>query len=168
MHHPVSHADRSGLPRARAHLRQQVATRLLAGLIGLSVLTAGLLTTLSAQAAEPAGVSQSAVKRGTVTKVQAVEVKGEGSGVGVVAGAVVGGLLGNQMGKGTGNTLMTAGGAVAGGYAGNEVEKHVKKKTLYKTQVKLDNGKVQSFTVGQRYAIGARVQVSGQKLSPAP
>ena len=63
---------------------------------------------------------------------------------------------------------MTAGGAVAGGYAGNEVEKHVKKKTLYKTQVKLDNGKVQSFTVGQRYAIGARVQVSGQKLTPAP
>lgn len=165
MHHPVSHADRA---QAHAPVRQQVATRLLAGLIGLSVLTAGLLTTLSAQAAEPAGASQSAVKRGTVTNVQAVQVKGEGSGVGVVAGAVVGGLLGNQMGKGTGNALMTAGGAVAGGYAGNEVEKHVKKKTLYKTQVKLDNGKVQSFTVGQRYAIGARVQVSGQKLTPAP
>jgi outer membrane lipoprotein SlyB len=145
-----------------------VATRLLAGLIGLSVLTAGLLTTLSAQAAEPARTSQSAAKRGTVTDVQAVQVKGEGSGVGVVAGAVVGGLLGNQVGKGTGNALMTAGGAVAGGYAGNEVEKHVKKKTLYKTKVKLDNGNVQSFTVGQRYAIGARVQVSGQKLSPAP
>lgn len=168
MHHPVSHTDRSGHARARTHLRQQMVTRLLAGLIGLSVLTAGLLTTLSAQAAEPARTSQSAAKRGTVTAVQAVQVKGEGSGVGVVAGAVVGGLLGNQMGKGTGNTLMTAGGAVAGGYAGNEVEKHVKKKTLYKTQVKLDNGKMQAFTVGQRYAIGARVQVSGQKLSPAP
>ena len=165
MHHTVSHVDRAP---THARLRQHIAPRLLAGLIGLSVLTAGLLTTLSAQAAEPAGASQSAVKRGTVTKVEAVEVKGEGSGVGVVAGAVVGGLLGNQMGKGTGNALMTAGGAVAGGYAGNEVEKHVKKKTLYKTQVKLDNGKVQSFTVGQRYAIGARVQVSGQKLSPAP
>lgn len=165
MHHPVSHADRA---QAHARLRQHIAPGLLAGLIGLSVLTAGLLTTLSAQAAEPAGASQSAVKRGTVTKVEAVEVKGEGSGVGVVAGAVVGGLLGNQMGKGTGNALMTAGGVVAGGYAGNEVEKHVKKKTLYKTQVKLDNGKVQSFTVGQRYAIGARVHVSGQKLSPAP
>lgn len=164
MHHPVSRADR---PQAHARLRQRIAPRLLAGLIGLSVLTAGLLTTLSAQAAEPARSSQSATKRGTVTAVQAVEVKGEGSGVGVVAGAVVGGLLGNQVGKGTGNALMTAGGAVAGGYAGNEVEKHVKRKTLYKTQVKLDNGKVQSFTVGQRYAIGARVQVSGQTLSPA-
>jgi len=165
MHHTVSHVDRAP---THARLRQHIAPRLLAGLIGLSVLTAGLLTTVSAQAAEPASASQSAVKRGTVTKVQTVEVKGEGSGVGVVAGAVVGGLLGNQMGKGTGNALMTAGGAVAGGYAGNEVEKHVKKKTLYKTQVKLDNGKVQSFTVGQRYAIGARVQVSGQKLTPAP
>ena len=36
MHHPVSHADRSGLTRARAHLRQQVAPHFLAGLIGLS------------------------------------------------------------------------------------------------------------------------------------
>lgn len=168
MHHTVSSPDRSGRAQASLPLPRPIATRLLAGLIGLSVLAVGSLTTLSAQAAEPAGTSQAAVKRGTVTAVQAVEVKGEGSGAGVVAGAVVGGLLGNQMGKGTGNALMTAGGAVAGGYAGNEVEKHVKKKTLYKTQVKLDNGKVQSFTVGQRYAIGARVQVSGQKLSPAP
>ena len=168
MHHPVSHADRTRHASTRAHLRQQVATRLLASLIGMGVLTAGLLTTLSAEAADAPRTSQSAVKRGTVTHVQAVEVKGEGSGVGIVAGAVVGGLLGNQVGKGTGNTLMTAGGAVAGGYAGNEVEKHVKKKTLYKTKVKLDNGSVQSFTVGQRFAVGARVQVSGKKLSPAP
>lgn len=168
MHHPASYADRRRHTPTRAHVRQQMAARLLAGLIGLSVLTAGLLTTLSAQAADASRTSQSATTRGTVTNVQAVEVKGEGSGVGVVAGAVVGGLLGNQVGKGTGKTLMTAGGAVAGGYAGNEVEKHVKKKTLYKTKVKLDNGKVQSFTVGQRFAIGARVQVSGKKLSPAP
>ncbi|HYR25582.1 MAG TPA: glycine zipper 2TM domain-containing protein [Aquabacterium sp.] len=116
----------------------------------------------------PASHSQAAASRGTVQSVQAVQVKGEGSGVGIAAGAVVGGLVGNQMGKGTGNTLMTVGGAVAGGFAGNEVEKHVKKHTVYKTRVKLDNGQTREFTVGERFAVGARVHVDGKKLTLAP
>lgn len=170
MDRSVSRFDLSGRSPARSSRRQLMATRLLTGLVGLTLLTGGLLTTLSAQAAEPSRShsSNAAARRGTVTDVHAVQVKGEGSGAGVVAGAVLGGLVGNQMGRGTGNTLLTVGGAVAGGYAGNEVEKNVKKKTLYKTQVKLDNGSVQSFTVGQRFAVGTRVQVSGQKLTVAP
>jgi uncharacterized protein YcfJ len=36
-----------------------------------------------------------------------------------VAGAVVGGALGNQLGGGSGKDILTAGGAVAGGLAGN-------------------------------------------------
>ena len=90
------------------------------------------------------------------------------AGVGVVAGAVVGGLLGHQIGRGSGNTIATVGGAVAGGYAGNEVEKNVKKSTLFKTTVKLDDGSVREFTIGQRYAVGTRVQVDGKKLTLAP
>jgi uncharacterized protein YcfJ len=42
---------------------------------------------------------------------------------GSAIGAVVGGLLGNQFGGGSGKTLATVGGAVAGGYAGNQVQK---------------------------------------------
>jgi uncharacterized protein YcfJ len=45
------------------------------------------------------------------------------SGVGIAAGAVIGGLLGNQVGGGNGRTLATIAGAVGGGYIGNEVEK---------------------------------------------
>lgn len=169
MNRSASLSNRSGRALALSNRRQQMVTRLITALVGLTLLTGGLLTTLSAQAADTAhGSSQAASRRGKVVDVQAVQVKGEGSGAGVVAGAVLGGLVGNQMGRGTGNTLLTVGGAVAGGYAGNEVEKNVKKKTLYKTRVRLDNGSVQSFTVGQRFAVGARVQVSGQKLTLAP
>lgn len=41
--------------------------------------------------------------------------------VGTGVGAVVGGLLGNQVGGGNGKTLATVAGAMLGGYAGNEV-----------------------------------------------
>jgi uncharacterized protein YcfJ len=43
------------------------------------------------------------------------------SPLGIGVGAVVGGLLGNQVGGGNGRTLATIAGAVGGGYVGNEV-----------------------------------------------
>jgi uncharacterized protein YcfJ len=38
-----------------------------------------------------------------------------------VSGAVIGGVLGHQIGGGTGNTVATVGGAVAGGAVGSQV-----------------------------------------------
>jgi uncharacterized protein YcfJ len=45
------------------------------------------------------------------------------SAVGIGVGAVVGGLLGSQIGGGNGRTLATIAGAVGGGYVGNEIAK---------------------------------------------
>lgn len=45
------------------------------------------------------------------------------SAVGIGIGAVVGGLLGNQVGSGDGKTLATVAGAVGGAYVGNEIAK---------------------------------------------
>jgi hypothetical protein len=45
------------------------------------------------------------------------------SPIGIGVGAVVGGLLGSQVGGGNGRTLATIAGAVGGGYLGNEVAK---------------------------------------------
>lgn len=45
------------------------------------------------------------------------------SPVGIAAGAVIGGILGNQVGGGNGRTLATVGGAVGGGYLGDVVGK---------------------------------------------
>ncbi|KRG41905.1 hypothetical protein ARC78_10615 [Stenotrophomonas pictorum JCM 9942] len=41
---------------------------------------------------------------------------------GTATGAVIGGLLGNQVGKGNGRKLATVGGAVAGGLVGRNVQ----------------------------------------------
>lgn len=45
----------------------------------------------------------------------------DNSAVGTVAGAVIGGVVGNQFGKGSGNTAATIGGAILGGIAGNAI-----------------------------------------------
>lgn len=47
----------------------------------------------------------------------------QNSPVGIGVGAVIGGLLGNQVGGGNGKTLATIAGAVGGGYIGNEIAK---------------------------------------------
>lgn len=47
----------------------------------------------------------------------------QNSPIGIGIGAVVGGLLGNQVGGGNGKTLATVAGAVGGGYLGNEIAK---------------------------------------------
>lgn len=44
--------------------------------------------------------------------------------VGMGLGAVVGGLIGNQVGSGNGRKLATIAGAVGGGYVGNEIAKN--------------------------------------------
>lgn len=82
---------------------------------------------------------------GKVEGVRTVEVEGKPNGVGVVAGAVVGGLLGNQVGGGKGKTLATVAGAVGGGYAGNEIEKRARKDVMYDVDVRMENGQRHSF-----------------------
>jgi outer membrane lipoprotein SlyB len=101
---------------------------------------------------------------GTVEAVHAVQQKGEGSGIGAVGGAVVGGLLGNQVGGGNGKTALTVLGAVGGGLAGNEVEKRYKAVTVYDVQVRMEDGSVRSFRRSDAVAVGTRVTVDGSTM----
>jgi uncharacterized protein YcfJ len=105
---------------------------------------------------------------GTVQDVHQEKQKGEGGAVGIVGGAVVGGLLGNQVGKGNGKTLATVGGAVAGGYAGNEVQKHVTSKEVWVTRVKTKDGTVRSFEQEAKpsWKAGSAVKWSDKGLAP--
>lgn len=83
------------------------------------------------------------------------------SGLGIAAGAVLGGVLGNQVGGGNGRTLATVAGAVAGGYGGNEVEKRTRSTTTYQVRVKMDNGKHRTFPQNGQdgWRVGDRVRV---------
>jgi uncharacterized protein YcfJ len=53
--------------------------------------------------------------------------------IGTGVGAVAGGLLGHQIGGGKGKTLATVGGAVAGGVVGNKVQQNAQNKKAYYT-----------------------------------
>lgn len=82
---------------------------------------------------------------GRVEAVHTVQSAAKPSGVGVVGGAIVGGLLGNQIGGGSGRTLATVAGAVGGGYAGNEIEKNTRTRTTYQVRVRMEDGKIRNF-----------------------
>lgn len=103
-----------------------------------------------------------------VQDVHSVKRKGEGGAAGMVGGAVVGGLLGNQVGGGTGKTLATVGGAAAGAYAGNEVQKRVTSKTVWVTKVKLKDGSTQTFEQDKQPAwkAGQQVRLRDGNLAP--
>ena len=101
---------------------------------------------------------------GTVQAVQEVKEKGEGSGIGAIGGAVVGGLLGNQVGGGNGKKVMTVVGAVGGGLAGHEAEKHVRATTAYDVQVRMEDGSVRTFRRTEPLNPGTRVTVDGNNL----
>ena len=103
----------------------------------------------------------------TVQDVHSVKRKGEGGAAGMVGGAVVGGLLGHQVGGGKGKTLATVGGAAAGAYAGNEVQKHVTSKTVWVTKVKLKDGTFRTFEQEARpqWKTGQQVHLRENHLS---
>lgn len=98
---------------------------------------------------------------GVIESVRAVEVAGETSGVGAVAGGVAGGVVGNQFGHGTGRTLLTIGGAAGGAYAGNAIEKNMKKHTVWRVAVRLDDGTLRTLQLGAQppFAAGERVRI---------
>ena len=97
---------------------------------------------------------------GVVETINVVEVKGDGSYLGKIAGGLVGALLGNQVGHGTGKKVATVAGAAGGAYVGNEVEKRVKTTQHYEVIVRLENGGTQTitYTAQPPFAVGARVK----------
>lgn len=101
---------------------------------------------------------------GKVESVAEVKQKGEGTGLGVVGGAVVGGLLGHQVGGGSGKNVATVLGAVGGGVAGNEVEKRARSRTLYQVKVRMEDGSLRTVTQGSAPAVGQKVTVEGSAL----
>lgn len=82
---------------------------------------------------------------GVIESINAIETRGAGSGLGAVGGAVVGGLLGNQIGGGSGKQIATVAGVVGGALAGNHIEKRVKATTSYDVVVRMENGSSQTI-----------------------
>lgn len=135
---------------------------LLATLLGIASLTAQ-----AASSHHPARTS-ACQQCGTVVSAHTYQrPAAQGSGLGVATGAVVGGLLGNQVGGGNGRTLATVAGAVGGGYAGNAIEKRARATTVTEVRVRMSNGSVRTFTEAgnNRWHAGAHVKVVNGALT---
>lgn len=92
---------------------------------------------------------------GQVVNVQAVTLSD--SGLGTIAGGILGGVAGHQFGKGKGNVAATIGGGVLGAMAGNQLAQSDGQLLV----VRLDNGGEISFTQkGQYYRVGDRVALT--------
>ena len=98
---------------------------------------------------------------GVIEAIHEVNTRAEGSGVGAAGGAVVCGLLGNQVGGGHGKQLATVLGAVGGAVAGNQIEGSVRATRSYNIVVRLDNGKTRTVhqSAAPNWRQGDRVRV---------
>jgi len=113
----------------------------------------------------PSAVATRCSNCGQVEAIRTVQHTPQASGVGIVAGALLGGILGHQVGAGNGRTLATVAGAGAGGYAGNEVEKHSRTTTTYVIEVRMENGKLRSFPRNtDDWHVGDQVRVVNGQL----
>lgn len=106
---------------------------------------------------------------GRVTNVQYVSSSGSNGVVGTVAGGAIGGLLGHQVGKGSGRTAATIVGAVGGALIGNAVERNsggLGGRPVYRVTVQFDDGSVRSFDYADspNVRIGDRVRAEGNQL----
>ncbi|OYO25794.1 glycine zipper 2TM domain-containing protein [Janthinobacterium sp. PC23-8] len=112
-------------------------------------------------AAAPAPAPKVCNNCGVIESINEVNTRASGSGVGAAGGAVVGGLLGNQVGGGHGKELATVLGAVGGAVAGNQIEGSVRATRSYNIVVRLDNGKTRTVhqSAAPNWRQGDRVRV---------
>ena len=77
---------------------------------------------------------------GIVESMREVEKKGEGTGLGAVAGGMGGLILGRQVGNGSGQRLAGVLGAAGGAFAGHQIEKSAKTTKSYEVYLRMEDG----------------------------
>jgi outer membrane lipoprotein SlyB len=127
--------------------------------------------TSPAPVGEPTYPVQQAHRYGYVESIETVGAdRRDGPGVGAIGGAIAGGVLGSQVGHGTGRAAATVGGAVIGGVVGHQVEQRVRGNdgaTEYAYRVRMDDGSYQTFRrPTQDIRVGDRVRIEGGAIYP--
>ena len=124
-----------------ATMRQRAAVFAIAASLGAADALAQSAPAAPAPASPPAAKA-GCTECGVVQSVQYHEREGQASGVGAVAG----GVLGHQIGSGRGNTVATIAGAGAGAYAGHRIEKNRNRKAYWTVALRMDDGRSRTFT----------------------
>lgn len=103
---------------------------------------------------------------GVIDSIRPVQVAGNTSGVGAVAGGVTGAVLGHQIGNGHGRDAMTVLGGIGGAFAGHSIEKNVNRRTVYRVTVRMDDGSFRTISQSDApaMALGSKVRVVNGSL----
>ena len=136
----------------------------------LAVLTLGACATNSGMPYPPnPNVASQGYNNSGYGVVQSIEVvrgnngiAGSSVGLGTIAGAVVGGIVGNQIGAGRGNTVATVAGAAGGAYVGHQLENRQQQNPdAYRVTVNMEDGSYQSLmqSTNTDLRVGDRVRV---------
>jgi outer membrane lipoprotein SlyB len=131
--------------------------------VGLAVMASGCATQSSSATVYRADEAQreQTVRMATVEAVRKVMIQRDSKGVGVIGGAVVGGLAGSSAGGGRGQDIATVLGAIGGMVAGQAIENKANQREGLEVTVKYDSGEtrviVQEADVDVK--VGDRVRV---------
>lgn len=108
---------------------------------------------------------------GVVTSIEGTQegyqgIAGTGYGLGTVAGAVIGGVAGNQVGSGNGKTAATVVGSAGGAYIGHQLEKRNQPAPGYAITVRMSNGEYQTLTQATTgdLRVGDRVHIENGSM----
>jgi len=103
---------------------------------------------------------------GVIGDIREISQAGEGTGLGAVAGGVIGALVGNQIGGGSGQKIATVAGAAGGAYAGHQIEKSQRKTTRYEVIVRMNDGSTRAVMMDMApgWQIGERVRIENGML----
>lgn len=154
----MQRVDSAGNRVARLRARATVQT--------LLAIVACVALWLPATFALAQSYSVSSARPATIESIrQVVEHKSAPSGLGVIAGGLIGGGLGSLIGGGSGRTAATILGAVGGGYVGHNLEKS-ETQVVYEISVKYDDGTWGTVrqTSSPPFRIGDRVLVTDRGL----
>lgn len=87
-------------------------------------------------------------------------------GVGTIAGAVIGGLIGHQVGEGNGNTAATVIGAAGGALIGHQIEKRNQPQVdQYRLTIRMQNGSYQTLMQNTDFVdlrVGDRIHIDNE------
>lgn len=106
---------------------------------------------------------------GTVRSISRINRHSRSNKGAVVLGALIGGALGNQVGKGDGRKAATVAGAVAGGVIANNSTKGRSRQVVYRVSVRMDTGRVYEFDQSdiRGLRIGRPVEIHRGQVYPA-
>jgi outer membrane lipoprotein SlyB len=164
----MNHSKETQMKRFRAQC--MIAAAVVVGLAGCASTDDPYRTTYPTGQSYPAYPAQEVARYGYVESIEMVggeQRRDNGLGVGAVGGAIAGGVLGSQVGHGTGRAAATVGGAVIGGVVGHQVEQHVRGNQTasgdYMVRVRMDDGSYQTFRkeASSNVRVGDRVRVEG-------